>query len=108
MEKLSNLSSEKPITNACMIASRLVAATSATSSAQKTWTMAVAEEEGKVVVRDAGRVTTIRTRPLADLERASEPIAKLMTGNVQVVGSSYHRDPHYPSGPELAERCYSE
>ena len=62
-----------------MIASRLVAATCATSSAQKTWTMAVAEEEGKPVVRDAGRVTPTRTRLLADFERASNIIATLMT-----------------------------
>ena len=42
------------------------------------------EEEGSVVVQNAGRVTTIRTRPLADLKRASKPIATLMTSNVQV------------------------
>ena len=88
----------------CMTASKRVAATCATSSAQKTWTRAVAEEEGKVVVQNVGHVTTIRTRPLAELERASEPIAKPMTGNVKVVGSSCHRDPHSPSGPELARR----
>ena len=88
-----------------MTASKRVAATCATSSAQKTWMMAVAAaEEVKPAVRDADLVTTIRTRPLAELERASEPIAKPMTGNVKVVGSSCHRDPHSPSGPELARR----
>jgi hypothetical protein len=45
-------------------------------------------EEGEVnsVVQDAGRVTPIRTRQLADLKRASEPIAKLMTDNAQEAG----------------------
>ena len=89
-----------------MTALKRVAATCATSSAQKTWTKVA--EEGKIVVQHAGRVTTIRTRPLADLERALRPIAKLMTGNVQVVGSACHRDPHSLSGPELAERRYTE
>jgi len=87
-----------------MTALKRVAAICATSSAQKTWTRAVAEEEGKIVVQNVGRVTTIRTRPLAELERASEPIAKLMTGNVQVVGSPCHRDPDSATGPELAGR----
>jgi hypothetical protein len=84
-----------------------VAATCATSSAQKTWTMAAAAEEGKFAVQNADRVTTIPTRPLADLERASQPIVKPMTGNVQVVGSPCHRDPHSPARPELAGRRYS-
>ena len=45
-------------------------------------------EEGEVnsVVQDAGRVTPIRTRLLADLKRASEPIAKLMTNNADETG----------------------
>ena len=88
-----------------MTALKRVAATCATFSAQKTWTTAVAaEEEGKVVVQNAGPVTAIWTRLLADLKRASEPIAKLMTGNVQVVGSPCHRDPDSATGPELVER----
>jgi hypothetical protein len=65
-----------------MTALKRVAATCATSSAQKMWTMAVAAEEGvKPVVQDADRVTSIRTRLLADPKRASEPTAKLMTDN---------------------------
>lgn len=55
------------------------------------------EEEGSIVVQNAARVTTIRTRPLADLKRASKPIATLMTSNVQVTSTS-RRDPHSPSG----------
>jgi len=38
------------------------------------------------VVQDAGRVTPIRTRLLADLKRASEPIAKLMINNADETG----------------------
>jgi hypothetical protein len=97
----------------CMTASRRVAAPSATSSAQKTWTRAVAEEEAaaavvvKFVSRHADRVGLTRTRPWADIKRVSNPIAKLMTGNVQVVGSPCHRDPHSPAGPELVGRCDS-
>jgi len=86
-----------------MTALKRVAATSATSSAQKTWTMAVAEEgEVNSVVQDVGRVTPTRTRLQADLKRASQPIVKPMTGNVQVVGSPCHRDPDSRSGPEVA------
>jgi len=87
-----------------MTALKRVAATCATSSAQKTWTKVAGEGEVNSVVQNVGRVTTIRTRPLADLERASEPIAKLMTGNVQVVGSPCHRDPDSATGPELDGR----
>jgi hypothetical protein len=49
------------------------------------------------VVRVAGRVTATWTHPLADLKRASKPIATLMTSNVQVTSTS-RRDPHSPSG----------
>jgi len=84
--QLSNLSLEKPITSACTTALKRVAATCATSSAQKTWTTLVEEGEVNSVVQDAGRVTPIRTRLLADLKRASEPIAKLMTNNADETG----------------------
>ncbi len=69
-----------------MTALKRVAATSATSSAQKTWTMVAEEGEVNSVVRVAGRVTPIRTRLLADLKRASAPIAKLMTDNAGQAG----------------------
>ncbi len=65
------------------------------------------EEGGNVVVQNAGRVTTIRTPPRADLKRASKPIATLMTSNVQVTSTS-RRDVHSPSGREFARRRYSE
>jgi hypothetical protein len=65
------------------------------------------EEEGNVVVQNAGHVTTIRTPPRAELKRASKPIATLMTSNVQVTSTS-RRDPHSPSGREFAGRRYSE
>jgi hypothetical protein len=44
--------------------------------------VAEAEEEvvvGNPVLRDAGRVTVIQTRPQADIKRASNTIAILMT-----------------------------
>ena len=72
--------------SACMTASKRVAATCATSSAQKTWTRVAEEGEANSVVQDAGCVTPIRTRLLADLKRASEPIAKLMTDNADQAG----------------------
>ena len=77
------LSSGKPTTSACVTALKRVAATCATSFAQKTWTKVAGEGEGNSVVQNAGPVTAIWTRLLADLERASEPIAKLMTDNVR-------------------------
>src|SRR5437016_11011734 len=46
----SNLSLEKPITSACTTALKRVAATCATSSAQKTWTTLVEEGEVNSVV----------------------------------------------------------
>ena len=70
--------------SACMTASKRVAATCATSSAQKTWMMAVAAaEEVKPAVRDADLVCLTGIRPWADFERASNIIATLMTNHAE-------------------------